>query len=142
MKVAVIGSRTFTNYTFMERVLNALNELSKITQVISGGAGGADSLSEVWADLNDVEKMIFIAEWDKLDQPDANIKVNKFGHKYDAMAGFRRNKNIVNNSDVVIAFWDGLSKGTLDSIQYAKEINKPCKVYIFDKNTQEIINEY
>ncbi len=43
-------------------------------------------------------------------------------NKYGKSAGFRRNIDIVDNSDCVIAFWDGNSKGTLNSVTTA--INK------------------
>ena len=35
-----------------------------------------------------------------------------------------RNTDIVKNSDIVVAFWDGESKGTLDSIRKAENLNK------------------
>ena len=142
MVVAVIGSRTFTNYNTLAKVLDQINNISPISEIVSGGAKGTDSLSEIWASLNDVKMTIYLPEWDKLDNSDSIVKINKYGNKYDAMAGMRRNKFIVNAANIVIAFWDGESKGTLDSIQYAKEIKKPIKIFVFDNKTQEIINSY
>jgi hypothetical protein len=49
-------------------------------------------------------------------------------NKYGKSAGFVRNKLIIENADIVFAFWDGESKGTLISINIAKELNK--KLYI------------
>jgi hypothetical protein len=112
MRVAVIGSRTFTDYEAVKRTLSAI----KITEIISGGAKGADKLGEQYAKENDIPTKIFIPDWDK------NGKA----------AGFMRNTDIVNEAELVIAFWDGQSKGTLDSIQKAEKQNK--KVLTIIKN--------
>ena len=45
MKVAVIGSRSFTDY---DLVISILDEFD-ISAVVSGGAKGADSLGEKYA---------------------------------------------------------------------------------------------
>lgn len=128
MKVAVIGSRGFTDYAKMKDYLDRLNSMRPITLVVSGGAEGADSLGERWADENGVAKLIFEAKWSDLTHPDARIKVNSRGNKYDANAGFRRNRDIVDAADVVLAFWDGKSPGTRNSVDYARSKNKPIKI--------------
>jgi hypothetical protein len=128
MKVAVIGSRGFADYEKVKDYLGRLNAKRKIALIVSGGADGADSLGERWADENGVQKLIFEAKWDDLTHPDARIKVNSRGKKYDANAGFRRNRDIVDNCDVVLAFWDGRSPGTKNSIDYARSKNKPLKI--------------
>ena len=53
-------------------------------------------------------------------------------NKYGKAAGFKRNKNIIDNCTEIIAFWDGKSKGTLNSINYAKSINKKVTICYFD----------
>jgi len=128
MKVAVIGSRGFTDYSKLKDYLDRLNALRPISLIVSGGAAGADSLGERWADENGVEKLVFEAKWDDLTHPDARIKVNAYGKKYDANAGFRRNKDIIDAANVILAFWDGKSPGTRNSIDYAKFKNKPLKI--------------
>ena len=45
MKVAVIGSRGFTDYMFVKDYLDRLHAMKEITLIVSGGAGGADSLA-------------------------------------------------------------------------------------------------
>lgn len=110
MNVGVIGSRTFNDYDLMVKVLNKL----KITKIISGGANGADKLSEKYAKDNNIEIIVFIPDWGK----------------HGKSAGFIRNTTIVENSDIIVAFHDGKSKGTLDSINKSKERNK--KLYIIN----------
>ncbi len=45
-------------------------------------------------------------------------------------APLRRNTEIVERADLVLAFWDGRSKGTKDAITKARARGKPCKVYL------------
>jgi len=134
-KVAVIGSRSFSNYNFMESKLNKLHKQKPITKIISGGANGADTLAEVWANLNDIPLEIYEAKWDDLSYPDAIIKINKFGKQYDSKAGIRRNYDIVYNADMVLVFWDQQSSGTRNSIELVKKMNKLCKVWIYQGDT-------
>ena len=110
MKVAIIGSRSFNDYQRLCQVLNPVKD--KITLIVSGGARGADELSERFAKDNNIKTLIFLPDWDK----------------YGKKAGFLRNKDIVENSDIVIAFWDGVSPGTKSSIDYANNTSKKVKI--------------
>lgn len=102
----VIGSRSFSNYELLASSLN--NYVYKGDVIVSGGAKGADSLAERFAKENSIEFVVYPANWEK------------FGKS----AGFKRNVDIVNSSDIIIAFWDGKSKGTMHSIELAKKMNK------------------
>ena len=51
--------------------------------------------------------------------------------KYGKSAGYRRNKEMVDIASAAICFWDGKSKGTLDAITYAKQIDVPTIVHLF-----------
>lgn len=104
MIIGVIGSRTFIDYDLMVDTLKHI----KITKIVSGGAVGADSLAERYAKEHNIPTQIFLPDWEK------NGK----------SAGFKRNTDIVNESDMIVAFWDGTSKGTLDSIKKAEKLNK------------------
>ena len=114
-KVAVIGSRSFTNYQRLESVLLysfGQQVKNKSILIVSGGASGADTLAERFAKEYSLEKEIYPANWDK----------------YGKKAGYLRNEMIVKNSDTVIAFWDGISKGTKHSINLAKKHHKALLV--------------
>ncbi len=110
MKLAIIGSRTFENYDFLNETLEQYKP--KITLVVSGAAKGADSLGEKWATKNNIKTLIFPANWDK----------------YGKRAGFVRNEDIIKNCDCCVAFWDGKSKGTSHSISLCEKYNKPYKI--------------
>lgn len=113
MRLAIVGSRTFENYdllAFWVYLLTSMRLTPEYTiSIISGGAKGADSLGEKYADHHSIPKEIFKPEW----------------NKYGKAAGFLRNQTIVDNCDIVLAFWDGKSRGTADTINKAKIAKKP-----------------
>ena len=111
MKVAVIGSRGFTNYELVKETLSKL----EITLIVSGGAKGADTLGEQYAKENNIPTKIFLPDWTK----------------HGKCAGMLRNTDIINEADIVVAFWDKSSKGTLDSITKSKKLGKPTYVITF-----------
>jgi hypothetical protein len=113
MRVAVIGSRGFADYDRMVKTLNNI----KITEIVSGGAKGADSLGEKYANEKEIPTNIFLPDWEQ------------FGKN----AGFLRNVDIIENCDLVVAFWDSESKGTLHSINLAKEKNKRVLIIEYTK---------
>ena len=115
MKLAVVGSRNFNDYDLLKSKLDQIHSKKPINLIISGGARGADLLSEKWAKENNIETLIFIPDW------------NKYGKK----AGYLRNEDIIKNCDAVVACWDGESRGTLSSINLAKKYNKSCLIVKF-----------
>jgi hypothetical protein len=108
MKVAVVGSRNFTDYDLMKKVLDNI----KIDIIISGGALGADYLAEQYAKENNLEMIIHKPNW----------------HKHGKAAGYIRNVDIVNDAEMVIAFWDGKSRGTHHTINITRKSGKFCSI--------------
>jgi len=117
MRLAIVGSRTFNDYEYLKSAIRKLVNVYEIQCIVSGGAKGADSLAERFAKENNIKTMIFPADW----------------VKYGKKAGYIRNKDIILNSDTVIAFWDGISKGTKISIDLAKISNKTIFIEIFQE---------
>lgn len=106
MKIAVIGSREID-------FINLDKHLPKeCTEIVSGGARGVDSLAARYARTHGLKLTEFLPDYDS------------FGKS----APLIRNKDIVNYSDGVIAFWDGESHGTLHVIDYCEKIGKPYKI--------------
>lgn len=135
MYVGVVGSRTFKDYKYLSQILDWFRKYLGDFTVVSGGAEGVDSLAVCWANERKLPvPIVYPAFWSDLSHPDAIIKTRKNGQKYDAAAGFRRNQQIVERADILIAFWDGKSKGTQDSIARAEKVGK--LVYIFTKRWQ------
>ncbi len=106
MKLAVIGSRNL-NICLEKHMPKAID------LIISGGAGGIDKLAEAYADQNNIQKLII--------KPDFK--------KYGRLAPLVRNKEIAKLADLIIAFWDGKSKGTEYTINFAKSIGKKVVIH-------------
>lgn len=113
MKCAVIGSRGFNDYELLKRELSA----GDISVIVSGGAKGADKLAEKFAKEFNISTEVYLPDW-----------------SLGRHAGFLRNTQIIEAADVVVAFWDGISNGTKDSITKAKKAGKPVKVVLFNQN--------
>lgn len=108
-KLAVVGSRTVSDRDALYKVLNSIETPSLL---VSGGAKGADMLSEDWASLEGVPTLIIKPDWEKDGKG----------------AGFKRNRYIIEACDKVIAFWDGESRGTINSINWAISLSKECRI--------------
>lgn len=128
MKIAIIGGRDFTNYDLLK--LKLMPYRVTATQIISGGAHGADTLAKKFAKENNIPLKEYLAEWDLFEEP-CKIKVNRNGKKYNALAGFNRNIKIIKNADFVVAFWDGHSVGTRDSIGKAHKLKKDILIVYY-----------
>ncbi len=109
-KIAVIGSQQVTNITWFI-MCDILNEY-RPGLIISGGAKGVDSLAEIYADMWEIEKDIKEPEYKKYGRPATHI----------------RNRKIVDEADLVIAFYDDESPGTKSVIEYAHKKNREIRV--------------
>ena len=116
MNIAIIGSRDFTDYRCLKETLDShfSFNIKDVDYIVSGGAKGADTLAERYAREHNIPIKIYPAQW------------KTFGKS----AGYRRNIEIIENSDIVFAFWDGKSKGTKHSIDIANKQNKILFVYM------------
>lgn len=84
-----------------------------ITRIVSGGATGVDSLAELFAKKHDIPLVVHAADW------------RRFGRR----AGPMRNKNIIRDIDILLAFPSEHSVGTLHTIQEAQHNNKNVHVF-------------
>jgi predicted Rossmann fold nucleotide-binding protein DprA/Smf involved in DNA uptake len=109
MKVGIVGSR---EYPCLHKVSLFVYMLPVTTTIVSGGARGVDMTAVQTARTRNQPVRVFEAEWDR----------------YGNSAGFRRNGDIVRESDVIVAFWDGVSKGTKHTIDLARKQGKPVLV--------------
>lgn len=114
MKLAIIGSRTFNDVELLTKVLEPYKSI--VSCVVSGGARGADALAEAWAKSNSIQTLIHKPDW----------------KKYGKSAGPKRNELIISDCDECVAFWDGKSKGTMNSIFICNKLNKKIKIITYD----------
>jgi hypothetical protein len=122
MRVLVTGGRNYNNAAFFYQFMEALHKKVGITALIEGGASGADRMAATWADAENLPHLIFKADWDNVDVPGAYAKVNnKTGLVYNAMAGFQRNQDMIDDGkpDLCIACPGG--SGTADMVRRCKK---------------------
>jgi hypothetical protein len=110
MKLIIAGSRSFRDYQLLCQVLGS--ERHRITEVLHGGARGADQLGFRWAVRHHVRSRCFAAAWER------------FGKS----AGVRRNQQLAQAGDMLLAFWDGQSPGTAHMVQCMRALSKPVVV--------------
>ena len=114
MKLAIIGSRGFTDYEKARRVF--VNFFEKFTTtIVSGGARGADSIGRDLAKEFNLEYIEHIPDWEGLGKG----------------AGHARNTKIINDCQMALVFYDGASRGTQDSLNKLKEQKKPVFIIYF-----------
>lgn len=122
LKLIVAGSRSFTDYALMCRVLIAMADVEfadVAISIVSGTAKGADALAIRFANEHNVRLYQFPANW----YPNGRL---------DRGAGYRRNAEMGNFSDGLLAFWDGQSNGTKHMIDYMRKLNKPVHINNFN----------
>jgi hypothetical protein len=111
MKILVCGSRTWTNERVIRETLNYYRNQNPI--ILHGGAQGADRIAGTIADEFGFGVSVFKPDW------------NTQGIK----AGPIRNQKMIDEKpDLVIAFYDGVSKGTMDTIRRAAKAKIPTRV--------------
>jgi hypothetical protein len=124
IKVIIAGSRTFDDYDLLfEKCSQILEDYDSVAvEIVSGNARGADRLGERFAKEKGFALTLFPADW------------NKFGKS----AGYIRNKEMAEYADILIVFWDGVSKGTEHMIDLAGKYNlKITKILIDNKNNNQ-----
>jgi hypothetical protein len=102
MRVIIAGSRGINDYIM---VCHAVQRSGfSISRVLSGMAGGADTLAIRYATENGLPLDPYPAQWGK----------------WGRSAGYKRNVQMALNADALLAVWDGRSRGTQHMIQVAK----------------------
>ena len=107
-RVVIAGCRDYNNYDEAKKYIDfCISEIRKVNEIIiiSGGAKGADTLGERYAEENGFKVEKYPADW----------------KRYGKSAGPLRNKQMAEISDYVICFWDEKSQGTKSMISYARK---------------------
>ncbi len=118
MKVLICGGRDYNNFASFTETLDRLHNRHNFQLVIHGAARGADSLADQWAKSRNIPVRTYPARW-RSHSPDCSPACR--GRDYCRSAGFRRNRQMLEESrpDLVIAFPGG--PGTRDMIHRAKQ---------------------
>lgn len=114
MKIAIVGSRGFKTLKAVDAFVK--EHVSDGDIIVTGGALGVDSAAMAAVKKYGRSVLVHYPDW------------NTYGKK----AGYLRNVKIVEDADVVVAFWDGFSKGTAHTISEAQKAGKGVQVFVED----------
>jgi len=122
LKVIIAGGRDFNNYALLRQVIFELI-YSKLyagygISIVSGMARGADSLAVEFATCHNIQLYQFPADW----------------NTHGKAAGYIRNREMAQFADVLVAFWDGQSRGTRNMIDEMGKLRK--RVHIIRYNME------
>ena len=112
MKVIIAGGRNFNDYNKLRESCDNILVNQKDVEIVSGMAAGADTLGERYAQEKGYEVKKFPAQWDL----------------YGKSAGYKRNQQMAEYADGLIAFWDGKSRGTKHMIDIANKMGLKVRV--------------
>lgn len=108
MKLMIAGSRGISDFDLSKYISG------DVDLIITGGANGIDTLAEQYADKHALSKIILRPQYSR----------------YGKAAPLKRNEEMVEMSDSVLVIWDGKSKGTKYTIDYAKKKSKQIQIVI------------
>lgn len=103
MKAIIAGGREFVPTDATWRFLDEAHARLGISEVVSGGARGADAAGERWAEMRSIQVRRFPADWDR----------------HGKAAGPLRNQQMADYADALIAFPGG--HGTADMRRRAEK---------------------
>lgn len=105
---AIVGSRDFKKLEAIEDFVRAIIKDGKCEGIVTGDARGVDAEAKRVGELLGVPVRVFPADW----------------QKHGKSAGVIRNSDIVAAADRILAFWDGKSRGTMDTVRKARAVGK------------------
>jgi len=120
VKIIIAGSREFDNYDFLKSNMDVLFNLFGIDkekeqiEIICGMCRGADMLGERFAKENNYAIKYFPADWDKYGKAAGVIR-------NEEMAKYAAEYEDEDDEGILVAFWDGKSRGTKNMIDNAEK---------------------
>ena len=112
MKVAIVGSRHFAE---PDRVSEYINALPRGASILTGSASGVDAVATKAARAKGIPVQVIPASFEEL---------------ADASKSAARNQRLIDACDVLVAFWDGSSKGTRNTVERALDSGKEVHVFL------------
>ena len=106
MKLLIVGSRSIKDFNLEEHIP------PQVDLIISGGAEGVDSIAEKYADKHGLSKLILRPEY----------------ARYGKGAPLKRNEVMVEMADEVLVVWDGVSRGTRYTAEFASKKGRKVNI--------------
>ena len=103
MKLLIVGSRSITSFDLSPHIP------ADVELIITGGAKGVDTLAEEYAREYGIP----------------TVTVKPAYEKYGRAAPFCRDEEMVDMADTVLVVWDGVSRGSKHTADYARKTGKP-----------------
>ena len=111
MRIVVSGSRTINDVKAIEREL--AREFAVKDIVVTGGCRGVDQIAYDYARRMFCDTEVHEADWTK----------------HGKAAGPIRNAEMMQDADLLIAFWDGISRGTRNAIDEARKLGVETHIH-------------
>lgn len=108
MLAIVAGCRDYEDYASF---ITEMNKYNDITEIISGGASGVDSMAIKYANENNIKLTVFYADWKTYGKSAGPIRNRKMAEYCKKSPNSR-----------LIAFWDMKSPGTKNMIYVYQSI--------------------
>ncbi len=127
-KLIVAGGRDFNDPVLLDKELRrVIEELpgDLVVSIVSGMAKGADRLAYEWAKRNKCRVYERYADW----------------RSEPRRGGFIRNSAMADESQGLLAFWDGKSRGTEHMITVARNKNLYVRVINYKSDASVIADE-
>lgn len=112
MRVAIVGSRHFAS---PERVTEYVEGLPRGASIVTGSASGVDAAATQAARARGLAVRVLPASFEEL---------------RDESKSAARNQKLIDSCDVLVAFWDGESKGTRTTVERALDSGKEVHVFV------------
>jgi predicted Rossmann fold nucleotide-binding protein DprA/Smf involved in DNA uptake len=112
LRVAIVGSRHFAA---PDRVTEYVNGLPPRASIVTGSASGVDAAATKAARVRGLNVQVLPASFDEMADPSKSAA---------------RNQRLVDACDVLVAFWDGSSRGTRTTVERALDAGKEVHVFI------------
>lgn len=99
----------------MQHVVGYVNGLPAKASIITGSASGVDATATKAARVKGIPVRVMPASFDEMADPGKAAA---------------RNQRLIDECDVLVAFWDGRSKGTRSTIERALDSGKEVHVFV------------
>ena len=121
IRVIISGGRTYDNYEYfcekMDEILKPYLDDDYDIAIITGYAVGVDRMGDKYAMTHGHTSHVIPALWNKYGENAGHIRNMEMGN-------FAKRTTM----NLLVAFWNGKSRGTKDMIDYAEKIMIPVKI--------------
>lgn len=122
MKAVIAGSRSIRKYKIIERLIKECPFYNQITEIISGGAAGVDSMAIHFATKNEIPYKVL------------HTDLEKYGKKAESI----RNTEMIKYGDMLIVIWDGKNKQVRELIKRFRKSLKPYYAVTLHSHNLEV----